>query len=177
MEEKLRSKEAQNWLKCMIATYTIRDVMADLANDEFQAFYNHIRNDLDAKHGIGKEKTCTTCSDPSKRCRLCSAICIFIYDNHRFKKGNLKGPPWRNTDSTKWCTDAWELAKCYMPETGYKDKPNADTTDFNGIIGALYNCTWMQNCFADDLSQDTNICKMVIHTLPSNKACINNNLK
>ncbi|KAH3818396.1 hypothetical protein DPMN_120006 [Dreissena polymorpha] len=170
MEERLRTKEMQNWLKCWIATFKIRDVIAQLAKDGFEAFYDHIRRDMSAKHGINEADTCSRhavgmqysskCSDQSK-CRLCFGICQYIWDNHRFKKGNLKGPSWSNTDYTKWCTDAWQLAKCYMAATGYKDVLSAYTTDFNGIVGALYNCTWMQNYFTDDLSQTNNICTKV----------------
>ncbi|KAH3753238.1 hypothetical protein DPMN_187872 [Dreissena polymorpha] len=143
MEKRFEAKEAQNWLKCMIATYTTRDVIAQLAELGFKAFYTDIRQDLLAKHGILKTTTCSSCIDPSKQCRLCSEICHRIWDYHRFKRTHLKGPSWSNTD---------------MPPTGYKDKPSAHKTDFNGIIGALINCTWMQNYFTDDLSQNTNIC-------------------
>ncbi|XP_052235753.1 uncharacterized protein LOC127847710 isoform X4 [Dreissena polymorpha] len=158
MEERLTKKEAQNWFKCMFATYTTRDVIAQLADLGFKAFYLHVRSDMRAKHGILETNTCCLCSDPSKLCQLCSEICIRLWENHRFKKSKLKGPSWSNTDTTKWCTESWELAKCYMPPTGYRDKPNANSTDFNGIIGAIYNCTWMQCYFTDDLSKDSNIC-------------------
>ncbi|KAH3770891.1 hypothetical protein DPMN_172189 [Dreissena polymorpha] len=56
-----------------------------------------------------------------------------------------------------------------MPPTGYKDKTSAATTDFNGVIGAIYNCTWMQKYFTDDLSQKTNICTKVFNKLSANK--------
>ncbi|XP_052237824.1 uncharacterized protein LOC127849145 [Dreissena polymorpha] len=158
MEERLTKKEAQNWLKCMLATYTTRDVLAQLADLGFKAFYTCIRNDMRAQRGILETTTCSSCSNPFKQCPLCSEIGIQICDNHRFKKGKLKGPSWINSDSTKWCTNTWELAKCYMPPTGYRDKPNANSTDFNGIIGAILNCTWMQCYFTDDLSKDPNIC-------------------
>ncbi|KAH3748152.1 uncharacterized protein LOC127848376 isoform X1 [Dreissena polymorpha] len=158
METKLTKKEAQNWLKCMFATYTTRDVIAQLADLGFKLFYSHVRSDMRSKLGIVETQTCSRCNNISKQCHLCSEIGIRIWDNHRFKKASLKGPSWSNTDSTKWCVDPWELAKCYMPPTGYRDKPNAESTDFNGIIGAIYNCTWMQCYFADDLNKDSNIC-------------------
>ncbi|XP_052259589.1 uncharacterized protein LOC127863952 [Dreissena polymorpha] len=158
MEQKLTNKEAQNWLKCMLATFTTRDVIAKLADVGFKAFYTHVRSGLLAQQGILETTTCNLCSNPSNMCGLCSEIGNQIWDNHRFKKAKLKGPSWSNTDSTKWCIDSWELAKCYMPPTGYKDKPDADSTDFNGIIGAIYNCTWMQCYFTNDLSKDSNIC-------------------
>ncbi|KAH3747694.1 hypothetical protein DPMN_182123 [Dreissena polymorpha] len=161
MEERLTKKEAQNWLKCMFATYTTRDAIAQLADIGFKAFYTHIRSVMHAKYGILETTTCSSCSTPSKQCRLCSEIGNQIWDNHRFKKAKLKGPSWNNTDTTQWCTESWELAKCYMPSTGYRDKPNANSTDFNGIIGAIYNCIWMQCYFTDDLSKDSNICTKV----------------
>ncbi|KAH3800572.1 hypothetical protein DPMN_154206 [Dreissena polymorpha] len=158
MEETLRTKEAQNWLKCMLAMYKTRDAISELASGLFEKFYIHIRGILHDDHHISVQKTCTTCRDPKQGCSVCSKICHLIWDSHRFKDVNLKGPSWNNTDSTQWCTSSWELAKCYMPSTGYKDKPSADNTDFNGIINALYNCIWMQNFFADDLRLDNNIC-------------------
>ncbi|XP_052263335.1 uncharacterized protein LOC127866659 isoform X2 [Dreissena polymorpha] len=158
MEERLSKKEAQNWLKCMFAAYTTRDAIAQLADIGFKAFYTHIRSVMHAKYGILETKTCSSCCTPSKQCSLCSEIGYQIWDNHRFKKANLKGPSWNNTDTTQWYTESWELAKCYMPPSGYRDKPNADSTDFNGIIGAIYNCIWMQCYFMDDLSKDSNIC-------------------
>ena len=161
MEQKLTNKEAQNWLKCMLATYTTRDEISQLADVGFKAFYTHVRSGLLAQQGILETTTCNLCSNPSNMCGLCSEIGNKIWDNHRFKKAKLKGPSWSNTDSTKWCIDSWELAKCYMPPTGYKDKPDADSTDFNGIIGAIYNCTWMQCYFTNDLSKDSNICAKV----------------
>ncbi|KAH3735156.1 hypothetical protein DPMN_041617 [Dreissena polymorpha] len=151
MEDKLRTKEAQNWLKCMIATYTTRDALSNLASDVFVPYKYR--------------KTCTKCNDRKQGCNLCSERCRLIWDNHRFKAGHLKGLSWSNTDLTKWCTNSWELAKCYTPSTGYKEKPTADITDFNGIINALYNCTWMKKYFTDDLSQDNNICTKIINTV------------
>ncbi|KAH3753119.1 hypothetical protein DPMN_187749 [Dreissena polymorpha] len=165
MEKRFETKEAQNWLNCMIATYTTRDVIAQLAKLGFKAFYTDIRQDMLAKHGILQTTTCSSCIDPSKQCRLCSEIGHRIWNYHRFKRTHLKGPSWSNTDMTKWCSDSWELAKCYMPPTGYKNKPSADKTDFNGLIGALINCTWMQNYFTDDLSQNTNFCMKVFGNL------------
>ncbi|KAH3770857.1 hypothetical protein DPMN_172154 [Dreissena polymorpha] len=165
MDERLRKKEEQNWLKCWIANDTTRKVLAQLADLGFKAFYNHIRQDIHAKHGILETTTCISCTDLSKQCLLCSEIGNQIWYHHRFKQAPVKGPSWRNTNITKWCTDSWELAKCYMPPTGYKDKASAGETDFNGIIGAIYNCTWMQKYFTDDLSQqNTNICTKVILT-------------
>ncbi|KAH3753231.1 hypothetical protein DPMN_187865 [Dreissena polymorpha] len=164
MEERFKTKEAQNWLKCISAAYTTTDVIAQLADLGFKAFYTFIRKDMLSKHGILETTTCSSCSDVFQQCSMCSNIRNRIWDNHRFKKErSLKGPSWSNTDSTKWCTDSWELAKCYMPSTGYKDKTSAATTDFNGIIGAMYNCTWMQKYFTDDLNQDSNICKKVFY--------------
>lgn len=48
---------------------------------------------------------------------------------HRFSS-----PSWKNTDSRQWCTDIWQLARCFMPSDGYKNKDSAENTDFKGLI-------------------------------------------
>lgn len=161
--EALRKKETQNWEKCWFALAKTTEVIAQLAKDAFESFYKHVRQDMFLKHGVSETITCNLCQYPSKLCSLCSKTGLYIWDNHRYQRGVIyqegphNGPSWKNTECKNWCTNPWELAKCYMSTTGYKDVQSADTTDFNGIIGALYNCTWMQRYFQDDLSQAGNI--------------------
>ncbi|KAH3754157.1 hypothetical protein DPMN_188820 [Dreissena polymorpha] len=161
--EALRKKETQNWEKCWIALVKTTEVIAKLARDAFDSFYKHVRQTMYSNHGISEQDTCNSCMDLSKLCNLCSKIHFYIWENHRFKTGvhnknvQRNGPSWNNTDCTNWCTNSWELAKCYMSTTGYKEVQSAGTTDFQGIIGALYNCTWMQRYFTDDLSKADNI--------------------
>ncbi|KAH3747620.1 hypothetical protein DPMN_182048 [Dreissena polymorpha] len=166
MSENLRGKDEQNWLKCTIAAFTAKDALVKFATDSFTNFYEDVRQTIVNTKGIGKHITCSACTIDKKgqlhtTGKLCPGICsgirYLIWNNHRFKRTAYIGPSWGNTDSTKWCTNSWELAKCYMPETGYREK-DADTTDFNGIISAVYNCTWVETLFADNLNQPDNVC-------------------
>ena len=77
-------------------------------------------------------------------CRLIVAIIIYattfvqqhIFHNKQ-KSQSFKGPSWINTDAPNWCTDPWQIAKCYLSKDGYKDVNQAEDTDFNKIINFI----------------------------------------
>lgn len=46
--------------------------------------------------------------------KICDTIAKEIKSIH-----NYNTPSWRNTDASRWCTSAWELAKCFLPSDGY----------------------------------------------------------
>ncbi|XP_052761540.1 uncharacterized protein LOC128204200 isoform X2 [Mya arenaria] len=87
---------------------------------------------------------------------ICNTLRDTIEQRHRFGS-----PSWRNTDARKWCVNAWEIAKCFMPPDGYADVDNEVDTDFNGIITVYINCVEFQQYFTDDLSRQRNICYKV----------------
>ncbi|KAH3725010.1 hypothetical protein DPMN_050838 [Dreissena polymorpha] len=93
---------------------------------------------------------------------LCNEICKQIVEQHRFrnklKLQSFLGPTWIFTDASKWCTDPWQIAKCFLSKDGSKDVNNADDTDFNGIINVIINCEYFQRYFKDDLTQQVNVC-------------------
>ncbi|XP_052226463.1 uncharacterized protein LOC127841579 [Dreissena polymorpha] len=95
----------------------------------------------------------------NRRCptnRICDSLCKSIIDNHRFK-----GPSWKNTDATQWCTIAWSITKCYIPPDGYENVNTARDTDFNGIVNIIINCIKFQKYLKEDLSESANICTKV----------------
>ncbi|XP_052761451.1 uncharacterized protein LOC128204126 isoform X2 [Mya arenaria] len=87
---------------------------------------------------------------------ICDTLRNAIEHTHRF--GN---PSWKNTDTRKWCVNAWDIAKCFMPPDGYADIDNEDDTDLNGIISVFINCEEIQQYFTADLSNLQNICVKV----------------
>ncbi|XP_060592662.1 uncharacterized protein LOC132747328 [Ruditapes philippinarum] len=81
---------------------------------------------------------------------------------HNFKSGIQKahrysGPSYKNTDATQWCSNSWEVAKCFMPTDGYKDKASAAETDFNGIISVILNYKDFKGKVYENLNNKMNI--------------------
>ncbi|XP_052217675.1 uncharacterized protein LOC127835339 isoform X2 [Dreissena polymorpha] len=93
---------------------------------------------------------------------LCNAICKQLVKQHRFRSQqnphSCKGPTWINTDASKWCSEPWQISKCFMSKDGYQDVNQAEGTDFNGIVNVIYNCEYFQTYFKDDLTQLENVC-------------------
>ncbi|XP_052762376.1 uncharacterized protein LOC128205022 [Mya arenaria] len=86
---------------------------------------------------------------PTRPCpnNICDTLRDVIEQKHRFGK-----PSWKNTDARKWCVNAWDIAKCFMPPDGYADVDNEDDTDLNGIISVYINCKEFEKYFTADLS-------------------------
>ncbi|XP_052809434.1 uncharacterized protein LOC128237897 [Mya arenaria] len=95
---------------------------------------------------------------PTRPCpnNICGTLRNSIEQKHRF--GN---PSWKNTDARKWCVNAWDIAKCFMPPDGYAEVDNETDTDLNGIISVYINCEEFQQYFTADLSNRQNICDKV----------------
>ncbi|XP_052810437.1 uncharacterized protein LOC128238499 [Mya arenaria] len=94
----------------------------------------------------------------TRRCpnNICDTLRNAIQQTHRF--GN---PSWKNTDARKWCVNAWDIAKCFMPPDGYANVDNENDTDLNGIISVYINSDEFQQYFTADLSFPKNICDKV----------------
>ncbi|KAH3708037.1 uncharacterized protein LOC127858425 isoform X2 [Dreissena polymorpha] len=109
-----------------------------------------------AFHEIHKPRNCPN--------NLCDEICkhILLVKQHRFRSQqnphSFKGPTWINTDASKWCSEPWQISKCFISKDGYKDANQAESTDFNGIVNVMYNCEYFQTYFKDDLTQQENVC-------------------
>ena len=54
---------------------------------------------------------------------------------------------WRNTDRTKWETDAWEIAKIFMGPGQTASSP-ADT-DLMGLLQLVLNCQLFTGCISN----------------------------
>lgn len=158
-----KTTENQKWAKYALAVHITREGLID-----FVKFHiNQLKNDLVAKNSrTSAVPTCNSCSTagvvpcPSKgtcdvirgKCKfhtspptncpngICNNIQRDIEKEHRFH-----GPSWKNTNTNAWCTNAWEIAKCFMPPDGYLQKKSAEETDFNGIISVILNCVRFDN--------------------------------
>ncbi|XP_060583723.1 uncharacterized protein LOC132739908 [Ruditapes philippinarum] len=73
-----------------------------------------------------------------------------------FNAHRYYGPSYKNSDATQWCSNFWEIAKCFMPPDGYKEKASATETDFNGIISVILNHKDFQGKVLENLNTKTN---------------------
>ncbi|XP_060574832.1 uncharacterized protein LOC132732433 [Ruditapes philippinarum] len=73
-------------------------------------------------------------------CRL--HICDHIMEEVLKSHGSTPPTPnWANTDIQKWCTEPWEVAKCFINAPGYSDKTKAADIDISGILHVVINDT------------------------------------
>ena len=62
---------------------------------------------------------------------------------------------WTNTDATKWTSDYWELAKCYLPY-GYDATRNETEADLSGLLSLIINCKDVDNYLTAKVDPDKN---------------------
>ena len=65
---------------------------------------------------------------------VCDDIRKEITKMHRY---NLV--QWTNTDASKWASDYWEIAKCFLPY-GYSAVTNVTEADLSGLLALIINC-------------------------------------
>ncbi|XP_052803828.1 uncharacterized protein LOC128233966 [Mya arenaria] len=163
----LKEKDNQNWLKGSLALRITKAGLRGLVEGESHRVQQNIHSSvLHARH-LAAGTTCSLCLTehvlPCPRRGLCSHPRNCKYHNTPFKihrpcpsqicddfrdeicaVHRYSGPSWKNTKANQWCTNHWQVAKCFMPPDGYHDVTSYDETDFNGIISVMINCTEFQ---------------------------------
>jgi hypothetical protein len=183
----LIQNDFKNWLRGALAALFAKEGLIAFVNKEITDYQNDLLNDACKVNSIPAGTTCSSCTTanilvcptpgfcskgkkcnvhdpkissltPNKRCPLglCSALSNSIRNEHRYK-----GPSWKNTDARGWCTDAYQLAKCYMPPDGYADKASLAETDFNGVIAVIINNKRFEKKMSTNFSNKANICEEV----------------
>ncbi|KAH3829596.1 hypothetical protein DPMN_102822 [Dreissena polymorpha] len=172
-----------NWIKCNLAQRDVKNVLAEFVEEDIKDLQQHLLHNVQTSKGLPSNTICNRCRiqnllkcPTGKMCKfknkacsfhkdaslkprqcptngLCGDIRIGIIDHHRYG-----GPSWKNTDASKWCTDSWTIAKCYMPPDGYLNVKSADNTDFNGVLSVIINCIYCQRRFSKDLNKLINVC-------------------
>ncbi|XP_060596595.1 uncharacterized protein LOC132750602 [Ruditapes philippinarum] len=165
MESKPSKKNFHNWLKSNLALMYTRNGLKRFVSDEINSFqrdtYISILKQLDLEldtmcsdcstNAIVSDKECEKCKRKSCQHTYCpkKGLCnSFLFEIRKAHKH--KAPSWNNTDARQWCSDPWQLAKCYMPEHGYSTKRTIEETDLNGVLSVILN----NKIFARKLSAD-----------------------
>ncbi|XP_052802980.1 uncharacterized protein LOC128233372 [Mya arenaria] len=175
----LKEKDNQNWLKGSLALRITKTGLRGLVEGESHRVQQNIHSSvLHARH-LAAGTTCSLCLTehvlPCPTRGLCSHPRNCKYHNtpfkiHRpcllqicedFRDGicavhRYSGPSWKNTKADQWCTNHWQVAKCFMPPDGYHDVTSYDETDFNGIISVMINCTEFQQRMSFSIGNQPN---------------------
>ncbi|XP_052803155.1 uncharacterized protein LOC128233496 isoform X2 [Mya arenaria] len=163
----IKEKDSQNWFKGSLALRITKAGLRGLVEGDSHRVQQKIHSSILLARHLAAGTTCSLCltehllqcptkglcshprnckyhNTPLKIHRPCpSKICDDFRDEicalHRYS-----GPSWKNTKANQWCTNHWQIAKCFMPPDGYHDVTSYDETDFNDIISVMNNCTEFQ---------------------------------
>ncbi|XP_060556117.1 uncharacterized protein LOC132716801, partial [Ruditapes philippinarum] len=180
---KLSEKKYNNWVKAQLALLFTKDGLEPFVCHEVQEFQLKCLDDIWYSNGLMSGTLCSNCCTENvikcptnKICnvgrgkcsyhrnavtkykpagcpnKICHNFATEIQNAHRYY-----GPSYKNTDATQWCTNFWEVVKCFMPPDGYKDKASATETDFNGIISVILNYKDFQGKIYENLNNKTNM--------------------
>ncbi|KAH3770248.1 hypothetical protein DPMN_171532, partial [Dreissena polymorpha] len=137
-------EETNNWFKACIALTVTKTGLT-----------NFIENTIKKVHApFGS--SCGQCSIEFPKCQTCVKVKLGIESCHRFKR-----PSWKNTKAQGWKSNWWQIAKCYLPPTGYAGVSSVQESDFNAVINIILNCKDFQN----------HLCSSWLLPLPPNPQC------
>ena len=180
----LRDHGYTNWVKGGLALKFSRDGIENFVETNIDKFHQNILTSLPAgpfcyncstenivqcKYNNNfckfSKNNCTVHNpkDPTKKSRPCpNSVCNVIRDKilneHRFH-----GPSWKNTESSRWCRDPWQLATCYM-SAGYQASTSAGQTDLPGLLSVVINNKIFDTEVTDNLSNKNNLfCQVILN--------------
>ncbi|XP_053382059.1 uncharacterized protein LOC123541230 [Mercenaria mercenaria] len=182
-DPKLSGAKFKNWIKAGLGVLLTKEGIEPFVYDEIEQFQQKCLSDICNNNGLPAGTTCSSCCTenvvvcPTNRiCNARRGKCNFHRNSatqylpsgcpnkicHNFKNAIQRahryyGPSYKNTDAAQWCSNPWEVAKCFMPSDGYTDAMNAADTDFNGITSVVLNYEAFQTKIHDDLSKPYNI--------------------
>ncbi|WAQ94564.1 hypothetical protein MAR_007035 [Mya arenaria] len=168
--------EGENWLKQWRAVFITRKALLPTVSTEATNFHGY----LSQRAQIQSISPCTICISRDVQFKV--ATCPFhmcfrdeLVNEHAY--GFRDGPralTLKNTKAENWANSPWEIAKVFMPPSGYQNKTTIEETDFNGIAGFIINCKRFHGNITDsfceklrtaDLSKDENAYKYICHEL------------
>ncbi|XP_052793844.1 uncharacterized protein LOC128227382 [Mya arenaria] len=134
--------EGQNWLKQWRAVYITRTALLPTVSSEASNFHGY----LSQRAQIQSISACTKCTSRDVQTRVAS--CPFhkcfrdeLVNEHAYgSRDGQRALTLKNTKAENWAHSPWEIAKVYMPPSGYQNKTTVEETDFNGVAGFIINC-------------------------------------
>ncbi|XP_052803052.1 centrosome-associated protein CEP250-like [Mya arenaria] len=171
----LKEKENHNWFKGALALRLTKAGLRGLVDGDSCRLQQKIHSSVLQARNLTAGTTCKLCltenllrcptnglcthprnckyhDSPLKMPRRCpTQVCDDFRD--KICAVHIYGrPSWKNTNADQWCTNHWQVAKCFMPPDGYKDVTSFEETDFNGIISVMVNCSEFQRSLSFNIS-------------------------
>ena len=163
-QEQKKNKKYKNWIKAGLGLKYLKDGMECFCDELVEKKHcNLIRtiedktklssihcdrcnvNTLQPNHVKVKGKCplqhikCN-CLHPGGKVMCSNNVCGVIYDEIiRLHASHPPCPNWKNTDSRRWCTDPWSVARCFVNAPGYEGKNSASEIDCAGLLHVLIN--------------------------------------
>ena len=156
--KQLENPEFRNWVKSALALKFTQQGITGFIQKTTKSIHTNVLK------GLGKKGNCGVCSTPNilrcptyGLCKVKHGTCSFhncpslqprqcpnnICDDIRQEIVKRQRYPssvqWTNTDATKWSSEYWEFAKCYLPygSAGVKNETEAD---LSGLLTLIINC-------------------------------------
>ncbi|XP_060558009.1 uncharacterized protein LOC132718323 [Ruditapes philippinarum] len=148
----------RNWVRGVLAYKYLKKGLEGFADDVVKQEHKRILSAIYQKssttcklrpkhecstHCAGKNECllsrikCTCLYAKKEKCRF--QVCEHIMNDILGSHGSTSPTPnWENTDIQKWCTEPWEVAKCFINAPGYFYKTKADM-DISGLLHVFIN--------------------------------------
>ncbi|WAQ94488.1 hypothetical protein MAR_006959 [Mya arenaria] len=146
--------ESRNWLKQWQAVYITRQALLTTVNEEATLLHGQLLRKAPLPE-------CTTCSSRdvqhrNARCPFHTVLRDELVNEHAYGHTKSIGAlTLKNTKAENWGNSPWEIAKLFMPPSGYENKTTIDDTDFNGIAGFIINCKRFHGKIAVSICEKT----------------------
>ncbi|XP_052817449.1 uncharacterized protein LOC128243617 [Mya arenaria] len=188
-EDQLKNKLYRNWVKSSLALKYLKDGLEGFVDDQaslmHDAFLTYLKGQLGTPgnlscncnlcdivpHHCVINQPCRTANPKNCNCKgksrrkgcpksMCGVIYDLIVDEHQ-----KKDPIWSNTDSSKWLSDHWEIAKCFLSITGYKSTGLEDM-DSSGLLSICINCRYIASAIANmrNFEQARDLRNTILHS-------------
>ncbi|XP_052796378.1 uncharacterized protein LOC128228878 [Mya arenaria] len=134
--------EGQNWLKQWRAVYITRTALLPTVSTVASKFHGDLLQRAKNQSIVACEN-CTTKDVLTKNasCKFHKCIRDELVNEHVYGFRNYpRALTLENTNAIHWANSPWEIAKVFMPPSGYQNKTTIEETDFNGIAGFIINC-------------------------------------
>ncbi|XP_021118226.1 uncharacterized protein CXorf38 homolog isoform X2 [Heterocephalus glaber] len=137
---RLNCTEYKNWVKAGHCLLLLRSCLQGFVGREVLSFHRSL---LAATPGLGPRATCrggSRCSPRARQfqpqCQVCAEWKREILRHHVNRNGDVH---WGNCRPGRWPSDAWEVAKAFMPR-GLTDKRGPEECDAVALLSFINSC-------------------------------------
>jgi hypothetical protein len=157
LEEQTKNQNYKLWIRGCLGFKNLREGLVEtvdtIVKNQHEDFVKNLTstecdkcslktllpNHVKVNNKCPKGRTKCFCIVHSKNRMPCpNSFCGSVYDSivadHLFSE-----PTWSNTDLAKWGHSYFELAKCYIGSSGYKDKHTIQEVDCSALLNIIIN--------------------------------------